>query len=101
MHHAPRLHPSHLPHSPVHFFGGLFTSSFPLPPSLQSDERQEQGVAQAMREAGERLPPEHKRWALGGHFFICSPTIREAHVVCAEPGFSDSLQTFPSLDGSL
>eukprot|EP00614_Pseudopedinella_elastica_P016621 CAMPEP_0172645888 /NCGR_PEP_ID=MMETSP1068-20121228/239958_1 /TAXON_ID=35684 /ORGANISM="Pseudopedinella elastica, Strain CCMP716" /LENGTH=474 /DNA_ID=CAMNT_0013460137 /DNA_START=232 /DNA_END=1655 /DNA_ORIENTATION=- len=67
----------------------------------KSDERQEQDVAQAMREAGERLPPEHKRWALGGHFFICSPTIRGAHVVCAEPGFSDSLQTFPSLDGSL
>ena len=36
-----------------------------------------------------------------GKFYIVSPTSRGAHVVHAEPMFSDGLATFGSLDGPL
>jgi len=64
----------------------------------KSDERQEQVVAEAMRAAADALPEEHKKWG-EGTFYICSPAQKGAHVVLAEPGFSDALKTFGSLSG--
>jgi len=53
-----------------------------------------------MRGAAAALPEEHKTWG-EGRFYICSPSMRGAHVVMAEPGFSDALATFSTLDGPL
>jgi homoserine kinase len=64
----------------------------------KSDERQEQVVADAMRMAADALPSEHSKWG-EGVFYICSPATRGAHVVSAEPRFSDALKTFGSLSG--
>lgn len=65
------------------------------------DERQETVVAEAMRRALDSLPSEvSKAWG-GGQFYIVSPSNRGAHVVTAEPKFSDSLATFGSLDGPM
>ena len=57
-------------------------------------------VANAMRGAAAALPEAHKAWG-DGTFYICSPSMRGAHVVMAEPGFSDALATFSTLDGPL
>lgn len=65
------------------------------------EERQETAVAEAMRCALEAMPePVRKVWG-GGQFYIVSPSNRGAHVVHAEPHFSDSLATFGSLDGPM
>lgn len=66
----------------------------------KSSERQELAVAEAMRKAASELPPEHAIWGTG-KFYIVSPSTRGAHVVTAEPMFSDTLATFGSLDGML
>jgi len=66
-----------------------------------STERQEGSVAEAMRKALETLDPEHAKIWGNGHFYVVSPTERGAHVVAAEPKFSNSLATFGSLGGSL
>lgn len=71
--------------------GDIFTQA--------SEERQELRVAEAMKAALATLGAEHAKWAVGGQFFIVSPTQRGAHVVMAEPTFSDGLATFGSLDG--
>lgn len=47
------------------------------------------------------LPSEVKSVWGGGEYFILSPTSRGAHVVSAEPRFSDGLATFGALDGIL
>lgn len=67
----------------------------------RSSERQEGAVAQAMRVCLENLDPEHNKMWGKGQFYMVSPTSRGAHVVSAEPKFSDGLQTFGSLDGQL
>jgi len=68
----------------------------------RSTERQEGTVADAMQKALETLPPEHaKLWGGQGHFYVISPAERGAHVVAAEPKFSNTLATFGSLSGSL
>lgn len=67
----------------------------------RSSERQEGVVAQAMQKALETLPPEQAKLWGDGKFYIVSPTALGAHVISAEPRFSDSLATFGSLDGSL
>eukprot|EP00622_Pseudochattonella_farcimen_P001288 FR735944.1.p1 GENE.FR735944.1~~FR735944.1.p1 ORF type:complete len:163 (+),score=9.69 FR735944.1:3-491(+) len=64
------------------------------------EERQENAVAVAMKAAAEALPDEHAIWR-EGRFYICSPTPRGAHVVTADPPFSNSLATFGSLEGNL
>jgi len=67
----------------------------------RSIERQEGTVADAMQKAlGTLAPEDAKRWGQG-HFYVVSPTERGAHVVAAEPKFSNSLATFGSLGGSL
>lgn len=67
----------------------------------RSTERQEGAVATAMKEALTKLPQEViDSWG-GGSFYMVSPTERGAHVVSAEPKFSDGLATFGSLDGPL
>jgi len=67
----------------------------------RSTERQEGGVAAAMKKALEEMPKEVRdKWG-DGQFYIVSPAERGAHVVFAEPGFSDGLATFGSLDGHL
>mmetsp|Transcript_77756 Transcript_77756/g.175795 ORF Transcript_77756/g.175795 Transcript_77756/m.175795 type:complete len:406 (+) Transcript_77756:46-1263(+) len=67
----------------------------------RSAERQEGAVVQAMQSALDALPPEQfKIWGQG-KFYIVSPTSMGAHVVSAEPGFSDGIASFGSLDGML
>jgi homoserine kinase len=61
-------------------------------------ERQEGGVALAMQRALEEAPQDVQDFWGGGKFYIVSPTDRGAHVVFAEPKFSDCLATFPSVD---
>jgi len=63
-------------------------------------ERQERAVAEAMKGAADQLPKEHANWTKG-EFYIVNVADRGAHVVAAEPEFSDSLATFGSLDGRL
>jgi homoserine kinase len=67
----------------------------------RSTERQEGEVAAAMKKALGDLPLSVREAWGGGQFYIVSPTDRGAHVVSAEPKFSDGLATFGSLDGSL
>jgi len=67
----------------------------------RSTERQEGTVADAMRKALEEASPEVQAEWGGGQFYIVSPSARGAHVVLAEPKFSDCLATFGSLDGPL
>ena len=66
----------------------------------KSDERSEQAVATAMRAAANSLPEAHKKWG-EGTFYICSPSTRGAHVVSAEPCFSDALARFETFDGKM
>mmetsp|Transcript_2235 Transcript_2235/g.3835 ORF Transcript_2235/g.3835 Transcript_2235/m.3835 type:complete len:417 (+) Transcript_2235:66-1316(+) len=67
----------------------------------RSSERQEHTVRVAMQSALNELPPEAaQRWK-GGRFYIVSPTHRGAHVVLAEPAFSDDNVFFSSLDGPI
>lgn len=67
----------------------------------RSAERQEGAVVQAMQQVLDELPPaQRKSWGQG-KFYIVSPTSMGAHVVLAEPQFSDHLATFGSLDGTL
>jgi len=73
--------------------GDIFTQA--------KEERQELKVAEAMKQAAETMGPEHAKWATNGQFFIVSPTHHGAHVMAAEPKFSDGLKTFGSLDGSM
>lgn len=65
-----------------------------------SEERQERDVMEAMRESLTNLPKEAESWAKGD-FYIVSPTEKGAHVISADPEFSDRLATFGSLDGRL
>lgn len=65
------------------------------------EERQETAVAEAMRNALESLPESVRQVWAGGQFYIVSPSSRGAHVVSAEPPFSDSLATFGSLEGPM
>jgi len=66
-----------------------------------ADERNESKVAAAMRAAVENLPsPACDLWK-NGHFYICSPCERGAHVVAADPPLSDHIATFGTLDGLL
>jgi len=67
----------------------------------RSAERQEGAVVQAMQKALDALPEEQRRFWGRGKFYIVSPTNAGAHVVAAEPKFSDCLSTFGSLDGAL
>jgi homoserine kinase len=64
----------------------------------KSGERQETVVAEAMRAAAGVLSEGHRKWG-EGTFYICSPATKGAHVVSAEPGFSNALNTFSSLSG--
>lgn len=64
-------------------------------------ERQEGEVAKAMESVVNAMPEEVKKVWGNGKFYIVSPTERGAHVVFAEPKFSDGLATFGSLDGHL
>mmetsp|Transcript_10814 Transcript_10814/g.24730 ORF Transcript_10814/g.24730 Transcript_10814/m.24730 type:complete len:422 (-) Transcript_10814:246-1511(-) len=67
----------------------------------RSSERQEHTVRLAMQSALDELPPEAaKQWG-NGRFYIVSPTHRGAHVVSAEPTFSDDTVYFSSLDGNI
>jgi|TARA_B100000513_G_scaffold182691_1_gene102349 hypothetical protein len=54
-----------------------------------------------MQAAMASLPADVKSIWGTGEYFILSPTSRGAHVVMAEPKFSDSLATFGALDGIL
>jgi hypothetical protein len=53
-----------------------------------------------MRAAAAALPPADAKWG-SGTVYICNPATRGAHVVFAEPRFSDALATFETLDGAL
>merc|ERR1711959_110182 len=65
----------------------------------RSTERQEGVVAAAMKRSLAALPKEVREQWGSGQFYIVSPTDRGAHVVSAEPKYSDCLATFGSLDG--
>jgi len=67
----------------------------------RSSERQEGGVAEAMQKALDDMPPELRATWGNGKFFIVSPTSRGAHVISADPPFSDNFAHFGSLDGPL
>jgi homoserine kinase len=64
------------------------------------EERQENGVANAMRRAVDSLSTKHDQWK-GGKFYICSPCYQGCHVVSADPPMSDAMATFGTLDGDL
>lgn len=58
-------------------------------------------MAKAMQAAMAALPSDVNSVWGGGEYFILSPSLRGAHVVSAEPRFSDGLATFGTLDGIL
>ena len=64
------------------------------------EERQANGVANAMRRAVDSLSTKHDQWK-GGKFYICSPCYQGCHVVSADPPMSDAMATFGTLDGDL
>jgi len=67
----------------------------------RASERQEGGVALAMQKALDSLPKELQTMWGNGKFYIVSPTSRGAHVIMADPPFSDGFAHFGSLDGPL
>eukprot|EP00929_Paragymnodinium_shiwhaense_P066179 TRINITY_DN33163_c0_g1_i1.p1 TRINITY_DN33163_c0_g1~~TRINITY_DN33163_c0_g1_i1.p1 ORF type:complete len:412 (+),score=89.82 TRINITY_DN33163_c0_g1_i1:71-1306(+) len=67
----------------------------------RSTERQEGDVARAMKRSLEQLSEAQQKMWGNGKFYIVSPTTHGAHVVSAEPKFSDQLATFGSLDGTV
>lgn len=67
----------------------------------RSSERQEGDVALAMQKALDALPEKVQETWGNGKFYIVSPTSRGAHVVLADPPYSDSFAHFGSLDGPI